>query len=91
MFLVFQEISNYVSACNCDENGSKDLECDQKFGNCNCKPRVKVEDAEDKNYIPKCTECQKQYDNETFPDCNKCAPEHYGYDECKGNENYIII
>ena len=52
---------------------------------------MKVEDDDDKNYIPKCTECQKQYDNETFPDCNKCAPEHYGYDECKGNDNYIII
>ena len=52
------QFSLYFTACQCNEDGSENTNCDNASGKCSCKDHV-VGD--------KCVECEIQYYG--FPDC----------------------
>ena len=85
-FLYFRKYHTYfVSACNCHEEGSKDLFCHQTSGNCECNPHVTGKT---------CAECSIGY--ATFPECDACADQYYNSKEneeltCTSNDNSIVI
>ena len=63
----------YVTiGCLCNADGSESQNCDEN-GKCSCKPNV-VGD--------KCTDCATGF--VTFPNCDTCDSEFFGYPDCKG-------
>ena len=59
-----------MSACECNQDGSEGLDCNEK-GTCICKPHFSGE---------KCDQCAEGY--EEFPKCDSCKDTFFGYPNC---------